>query len=122
MLALSLLALFTGCDTSVACTDLAVASATVEVVGPVASLTATDEDGNDVAVECADSVDASACTTWIVGQEVAGVIHIEASAYDGCNTGYGEVDVTVEMDADGCHVVTETATLTIDTWTDNDCG
>jgi hypothetical protein len=123
----TLFALFTGCAEEVACTDLAAASARIDVVGPtgdplVAELSATDEDGDDVTVECADGADPSSCTTWIVGYEVSGTLHIEATADDGCNTGYGEVDVTVEKDADGCHVVMETATLAVEEWTDLACG
>ncbi len=122
LLLLSLVA----CPTEVACTDLAAASALVHVVGPtgdplVATVTATDADGNDVDVHCAD-VSTDTCTDWVVGYEVQGEITITADADDGCNTGTGSVTVDVPLDDDGCHVVQQEATLEVAEWTDLDCG
>ncbi|MFZ5481835.1 MAG: hypothetical protein ACOZNI_34055 [Myxococcota bacterium] len=114
------------CYEETACTDLAAASSLVHVVGPdgeplVAEISAVDEDGNPVEATCAGA-DPEACTNWIVGYEVAGEIEITATADDGCNTGTGVVIVDVQMDEDGCHVVQQEATLTVDEWTDLDCG
>lgn len=114
-------------DEGVPCAEYAASSVTLSVVGPdgaplVATITATDADGQQVEVQCADGGDAETCTEWSVGWEVDGEITIEASADDGCNTGTGSVVVDVPLTEDECHVVTQTATLTVDEWTDLDCG
>ena len=88
----------------------------------VATVTAVDADGNDVDVSCADGSDGTTCTDWIVGYEVEGEIVVTADAYDGCNDGTGSVTVDVPLDEDGCHVVQQEATLSVDEWTDLDCG
>lgn len=121
------LPLLAGCPMGKMCTDLAAASALVHVVGPdgapmVATVTAVDADGNDVEVTCADGSDGTDCTDWIVGYEVEGEIVITADANDGCNDGTGSVTVDVPLDEDECHVVQQEATLTVDEWTNLDCG
>lgn len=129
MIVALLLALFPGCADEQVCTDLAAVSAQVAVVDEdgvtplVATVTATDEAGRAVEVSCADAtVDAAACTEWIVGYEVSGRITIHGEATDECgNTGTGDVVVDVPMDDAGCHVVQQSATLTIAEWTDLGC-
>lgn len=122
-------ALFTGCSTEPqVCTDMLAFSATIDVVDEngdpiVATVTATDEAGNDVVVRCADGTDTGdTCTQWIVGDEVAGKITIHGEASRECNTGTGELVVDVPMDDEGCHVVGQTGTLEITEWTDLGCG
>lgn len=129
MIVALLLALFPGCAAEQTCTDLAAASTDVSVVDEdgvtplVATITATDEEGRDVAVQCVDvTLDATQCTEWIVGYEVSGTIHLHAEASDACgNTGTGDLDVDVPMDEAGCHVVQQSATLAVTDWTDLGC-
>lgn len=123
-----LLALFAGCSTEPqVCSDFLAFSATIDVVDEngdpiVATVTATDEDGNDVTVRCADGSDTGdTCTTWIVGEEVAGKISIHAEATRDCNTGTGDLEVDVPMDDQECHVVGQTGTLSVTDWTDLGC-
>lgn len=118
-----------GCgEEEVVCTEEAVSSVDVHTVGQdgvteiVAEVTATDADGNPVEATCAEADATDGCSHWIVGWEVAGAITVHATANDGCNDGSGEATVTVEMDDAGCHVVTQELTLTLDEWTDLDCG
>lgn len=125
---LSLLATLLACasDPPVACTEMAVASVQLDVVGPDGlpldtEVTATDASGAPVEVMCADGDTGGFCSHFVVGYEVAGAIHIHAQAFDGCNTGTGDVDVTVALDASGCHVVTQSVTLPVSDWTDMAC-
>ncbi len=122
-------ALFTGCSTEPqACTEIAMSSVVIDVVDEngdpiVATVTATDADGNDVQVSCADAtVDATACTSWVVGYEIDGKITIHGEATRECNTGTGDLTVDVPMDDAGCHVVGQTGTLELTEWTDLGCG
>lgn len=114
-------------EEGVMCAEYAASSVSLSVVGPdgaplVATITATDEDGAAVQVDCVGGGAAETCTEWTVGWEVDGEITIVASAYDGCNYGEGSVVVDVPLTEDGCHVVPQEATLTVDEWTDLDCG
>lgn len=108
------------------CTEIAVSSVMLDVVGPdgaplAAEVTATNAAGTPVDVMCAEPDSGSDCTRFVVGYEVSGPIHIHAQAFDGCNTGQGDVDVTIAMDEAGCHVVTRSVTLAVDEWTDLAC-
>lgn len=118
-----------GCgDEEGVCTEEAVSSVDVHTVDRdgvtelVAEVTATDADGNSVEATCAEADTGAGCSHWIVGWEVAGEITIHATGTDGCNSGSGQATVTVEMDEAECHVVTQELTLTLDEWTDLDCG
>lgn len=115
-------------EDEVACTTMAASSATVHVVNAdgttplAAEVTATDADGKPVQTECVGGTDtAGDCSEWIVGWEVAGEIQINAEAYNGCNYGYGEANIDVQMDDVGCHVVSQEVTLTVGEWTDLGC-
>ena len=107
----------------VACTDMAAASVMVSVVDPSgvplpgATVTYTTP-GSDVPVN-AECTDAS-CTQWVAGWEVGGDITVTASyntetADDPCCWYEDSVSqtVTVPYTADGCHVMTQSLTLTL---------
>lgn len=128
MIAALLLALFGSCSTGPeVCTEISMSSAVIDVVDErgdpiVANVTAADWVGNDVEVTCADAtVEATACTSWVVGYEVSGEITIHGEATRECNTGEGELVVDVPMDDAGCHVVGQAGTLPIMEWTDLGC-
>lgn len=93
------------------CTEQAVPSILVVVEG------ASEETLTGVAVTYAPEGgdDPAACTEfdgqWTCGTEEAGTFVVSASA-DGHTT--ETATVTVEMDEDGCHVVTEEVTLTLE--------
>lgn len=128
-----LLTLLAGCAIfgGGACTDEAIASVTVTPTldgNPYpAVITATDDAGNPVTTECSPTqagdsgVAGDGCTSWLVGWEVSGTIHIHAEAVDDCNTGEADVDVTVELDDSECHVVPQAIDLPITNWTDIGC-
>lgn len=100
-------------DTSVDCDAMAAASVYVEAV--------TDADGHgidevDLSYEAASGESGScsaAPTGWYCGYEVAGEITITATA-----EGYEPTSVTVDVQADECHVILETVSLVLDQLTD----
>ena len=113
-------------DTSgggVACTEIAIASVTIDVVdqtgAPLSPTTITYSlDGADaVAAECIDE----GCTSFVTDWEVPGEFTIVATWHedtaDPCcwYDDYVTQTVTVGMTEDGCHVVPEAITLTLDT-------
>ena len=112
-----------GDDTGmVACTDLAASSVDISVVDPSgaplsgATVTWSVAGGPSQPAECMDA----ACTTFVAGWEVPGDITVVTSYSMDTPDPYcwysdDEVDtVTVPMTADGCHVMTQQLTVTLD--------
>lgn len=108
----------------VACTDIAVASVVVRVVdlagNPVSGEGVTYAEStweSPQPAECADE----GCTSWIAGYEVGGEVTVwaiyHADTEDPCcwYDSSASQTVTVPYTDDGCHVMTQELTLTLDT-------
>lgn len=108
MWSLILLSVMTGCNTEVACTDLAAVSVSVSVVdgngAPVSGALVSWDSGNGP--QSCDSLDGS---TYLCAYEVKGeiAIHVEAA-------GYQAVDQVVSVEADECHVIGESVQIALD--------
>lgn len=110
-LALSALALC-ACEPQVICTDIAMASVMVRVEdtdgAAVPDLTVSYQAGGDV-TDC-DPAGTDNGKDFVCGYEVDGVITVTASA-----PGFDDATdtVTIVKDADGCHVIGQSITLTL---------
>jgi hypothetical protein len=100
-----------------ACTDEARASVQVTVVddggNPVPSPTVTFTSAQNAAAQPCDTFPGSGDdTTFVCGFEVSGDVTVHASA-DPVNYAPAEKTVTVAETDDGCHVVTQEISLTL---------
>ena len=110
-------------ETGVYCTDIAFASVNIDVVdqdgAPLSPTTIgyTLDGGESLPAECIDDD----CTSFVAGWEAAGDFAITATwtedTADPCCwfEDYASQSVTVGMTEDGCHVVPESMTITLDT-------
>ena len=105
-----------------ACTELAAVSVSVSVVDPAGdplAPTAVTWSVDGAAPEAAQCWN-EACTEFAAGTEIAGEITVTATLSGpaeevGCvYDSEASQTVTVEMDAEGCHVVGKQVTLTLD--------
>ena len=110
-------------DTGTACTDIAFASVMVHVVDAAgaplsgANVTYSVDGAPELPAECADD---AGCANFVAGWEVAGDFTITASIDVPTEDPYcwyydTEVStVTVPSTEDGCHVITQDVTVTLD--------
>ncbi len=110
-------------DSGVSCDMMAVSSVAISVVDPSGNPTAatgvwytTEYSDESVPAECMDAD----CKTWVAGWEIEGAITVFGEIYrpledSSCwQEDHDSLTVTVPLTPDGCHVVTQSAVLTLD--------